>query len=210
MRAILSVRPKCSHRRVSLKESPEELVLILEHATRISTERTFQNKMVSTHRDSNCSGASPIGGMKHGMERLQCVCAREAASELPVKPLDPTSMPIPTKAKGGVFIPPPAMKEVQFNQKGKGNQTRPPEPPGALRGAVLDPESHCLEAHSPTRASERLACPFLVPLPSLSGHARVRPLTQLLATRAEPKSSGPQVRQPWATQLATPWSQTML
>ena len=37
VRAILSVRPKCSHRRVSLKESPLNPVLVLKNATRIST-----------------------------------------------------------------------------------------------------------------------------------------------------------------------------
>ena len=40
MRAIVSVRPKCSHRCVSLKESLVKPVLILKHATRISTEQT--------------------------------------------------------------------------------------------------------------------------------------------------------------------------
>ena len=40
MRAILSLRPKCSHRCVSLKESPLKPVLILKHATRTSTEQT--------------------------------------------------------------------------------------------------------------------------------------------------------------------------
>ena len=40
MRAILSVRPKCSHRCVSLKESPFKPVLILKHAARMSTEQT--------------------------------------------------------------------------------------------------------------------------------------------------------------------------
>ena len=40
MRAIWSVRPKCSHRCVSLKESPLKPVLILKHATKRSTEQT--------------------------------------------------------------------------------------------------------------------------------------------------------------------------
>ena len=35
MRALLSVRPKCSHRCVSLKESPSKPVEMLQHATRI-------------------------------------------------------------------------------------------------------------------------------------------------------------------------------
>ena len=39
MRAILSVRPKCSHRCVSLKESPLRPVLIFKHATKISSEQ---------------------------------------------------------------------------------------------------------------------------------------------------------------------------
>ena len=41
MRAIiLFVQPKCSHRCVSLKESPLKLVQILKHAAKISTEQT--------------------------------------------------------------------------------------------------------------------------------------------------------------------------
>ena len=40
VRAILSVRPNCSHRCASLKESPLEPVQILKHAARISTEQT--------------------------------------------------------------------------------------------------------------------------------------------------------------------------
>ena len=40
MRAILPVRPKCSHRCVSLKESPLKLVQVLQHAARVSTEQT--------------------------------------------------------------------------------------------------------------------------------------------------------------------------
>ena len=40
MRAILSVRPKCSHGCVSLRETPIKPALILKHATRISTEPT--------------------------------------------------------------------------------------------------------------------------------------------------------------------------
>ena len=38
--AILSVRPKCSHRCVSLKETPLKLVQILKHTTQNSTEQT--------------------------------------------------------------------------------------------------------------------------------------------------------------------------
>ena len=39
MRANLSVRPKCSHRCVSLKESPFKPLQILRHTTRTSTEQ---------------------------------------------------------------------------------------------------------------------------------------------------------------------------
>ena len=40
LRHILFVRPNCSHRCVSLRESPLKPVIILKHATRISTEQT--------------------------------------------------------------------------------------------------------------------------------------------------------------------------
>ena len=40
MRAILSARPKCSHRCVSQQETPLKRVEILTHATRRSTEQT--------------------------------------------------------------------------------------------------------------------------------------------------------------------------
>ena len=40
MRATFSVRPKCSHKCASLKESPLKPALILNHATRISAEQT--------------------------------------------------------------------------------------------------------------------------------------------------------------------------
>ena len=40
MRAILSVRPKCSHRCVSLKETPLKPVQILKHTTKSSAEQT--------------------------------------------------------------------------------------------------------------------------------------------------------------------------
>ena len=40
MRAILSVRTKCSHRCISPKETPLKPVIIRKHATRISTEQT--------------------------------------------------------------------------------------------------------------------------------------------------------------------------
>ena len=48
MTAILFVRPKCSHRRVSLKESPLKPVQILKHAARRSTEQTsMRTKCIS-------------------------------------------------------------------------------------------------------------------------------------------------------------------
>ena len=40
MRAILSGRPKCSHRCVSLKETPLKPVQILKHTTKNSAEQT--------------------------------------------------------------------------------------------------------------------------------------------------------------------------
>ena len=40
MRAILSVRPKCSHRGVALKETPVKPVQILKRTTKNSTEQT--------------------------------------------------------------------------------------------------------------------------------------------------------------------------
>ena len=40
MRAIFSLRPKCSHRCVSLKETPLKPVQILKHTTQNSTEQT--------------------------------------------------------------------------------------------------------------------------------------------------------------------------
>ena len=39
MRAILSVRPKCSHGCVALKEFPLKHVLILKHVTRVSIKQ---------------------------------------------------------------------------------------------------------------------------------------------------------------------------
>ena len=47
MRAIWSVRPKCSHRCVSLKETPLKPVQILKHTTFYSAEQTaYENEMV--------------------------------------------------------------------------------------------------------------------------------------------------------------------
>ena len=40
MRAILSIRPKCSNRCISLKESPLRPVLVLKHTTKNSTKQT--------------------------------------------------------------------------------------------------------------------------------------------------------------------------
>ena len=60
MRAILYVRPKCSHRCVSLKETPLKPVQNLKHTTKDSTEQTaMRTKWFKTCRDLNCSGASP-------------------------------------------------------------------------------------------------------------------------------------------------------
>ena len=51
MRAILSVRPKCSHRCVSLKETPLKPMQFLSHATRTSTEQTsMRTKWVKISR----------------------------------------------------------------------------------------------------------------------------------------------------------------
>ena len=49
MRAMLSVRPKCSHRCVSLKEFPLKPLLILKHATRISAEQTSMRTKCFKH-----------------------------------------------------------------------------------------------------------------------------------------------------------------
>ena len=49
MRAILSVRPKCSHRCLSRKETPLKPAQILTHATRISTEQTSMRTKCSKH-----------------------------------------------------------------------------------------------------------------------------------------------------------------
>ena len=58
MRAILSARPKCSHRYVSRNETPSKCVEILTHATRRSTEQTTMRTKWFKHRDLNCSGTS--------------------------------------------------------------------------------------------------------------------------------------------------------
>ena len=60
MRAIWSVRPKCSHRCVSLKETSSKPVQILKHTTRNSAEQTaMRTKWFKHISDLNCSGASP-------------------------------------------------------------------------------------------------------------------------------------------------------
>ena len=52
MGAILSVRPKCSHRCVSLKEIPVKAVQILKHTTKDSTEQTaMRTKWLKLYRD---------------------------------------------------------------------------------------------------------------------------------------------------------------
>ena len=63
MRAIWSVRPKCSHRRVSLKETPLKTCENPQaHDEKLYRANRYENKMVKTYRDLNCSGASPILG----------------------------------------------------------------------------------------------------------------------------------------------------
>ena len=60
MRAILFVRPKCSHGCVSLKETPLKPVQILKHTTKNSTEQTVMRTKWFKHiAILNCSGASP-------------------------------------------------------------------------------------------------------------------------------------------------------
>ena len=49
MRAIWSVRPKCSHRCVSLKETPLKPVQILSHTSKNSTEQTAMRTKWFTH-----------------------------------------------------------------------------------------------------------------------------------------------------------------
>ena len=47
MRAVLSARPKCSHRCVSLKETPLKPVQVLKHATKkLSRANVCENEMV--------------------------------------------------------------------------------------------------------------------------------------------------------------------
>ena len=65
MRAILSVRPKCSHRCASLKETPLKPVQILKHITKNSAEQTsMRTKWFKTYRDLNRSDASPRWAQK--------------------------------------------------------------------------------------------------------------------------------------------------
>ena len=62
MRAILSVRPKCSHRCVSLKETPLKTRANPQaHNQKVSRANVYENEMVETYRDLNCSGASLSG-----------------------------------------------------------------------------------------------------------------------------------------------------
>ena len=59
MRAIWSVRPKCSHRCVSLKETLLKSAKILQHTAKNSTEQTaMRTKWSKTYRDLNCSEKS--------------------------------------------------------------------------------------------------------------------------------------------------------
>ena len=63
MKAMLSVRPKCSRRCFSPKEFPWEPVLILKHATRISTEQTsMRMKWLNISRSKLFRSISWIGG----------------------------------------------------------------------------------------------------------------------------------------------------
>ena len=60
MRAIWSVRPKCSHRCASLKETPFKTCANRQaHNQKLSRANRYENEMVETYRDLNCSGASP-------------------------------------------------------------------------------------------------------------------------------------------------------
>ena len=57
MRALLSVRPKCSHRCVSLKESPlKTCANPPAQDQNINWANLYENEMVWTYRDLNCSG----------------------------------------------------------------------------------------------------------------------------------------------------------
>ena len=57
---IWSVRPKCSHRCVSLKETSLKPLPILKHTTKHFPEQTaMSTKWFKPYRDLNCSGASP-------------------------------------------------------------------------------------------------------------------------------------------------------
>ena len=63
MRAIWSVRPKCSHRCVSLKETPLKPVQSLKHTTKDSAEQTaMRTKWFKHIAILNCSRASPSEG----------------------------------------------------------------------------------------------------------------------------------------------------
>ena len=68
MRAIVSVRPKCSHRCVSLKEAPSKPVQILQHRARISTEQTsmrtklFKHIAISTVQEQSSKGGARLRG----------------------------------------------------------------------------------------------------------------------------------------------------
>ena len=54
------VRPKCSHRCVSLKETPFKTSANPQpHNQNLNRANRYENETVSTYRDLNCSGASP-------------------------------------------------------------------------------------------------------------------------------------------------------
>ena len=61
MRTLLSVRPRRSHRCVSLKEFPPKPVLILKPNQKFN--QINENEMVKTYRDLNRSGTSQMFGI---------------------------------------------------------------------------------------------------------------------------------------------------
>ena len=68
--SILSARPKFSHRCVSLNQSPWKPVLILTHATRISTEQTSIRTKRFKHNMFNISlGCTPRGSCNRTLLR---------------------------------------------------------------------------------------------------------------------------------------------
>ena len=60
MRAVLSVRPKCSHRCVSRKETTLKIVLILTHATRTSTDLPSNHFIACAKIKAHCVIGAPL------------------------------------------------------------------------------------------------------------------------------------------------------